>query len=514
MTTAFANPFRPINPFLPEGESTLVDIDVEPVDGREVSYAFVATGPAVPADEVESHLDAIEVKVTWGTQVLSLTHLEPGKSFTVGEGGDFVLPTVDGSRTAVVEQRNGVSYVVVPLEGKGTVSARGEHPRQVAGGDEITLADGMTVRIEMADDIVVEIASVRAGKKVPVGFLAALASGAAACIGLSFVGHAAIVASLAMFMPKMNADDAEAISREQMLSMRAMMDAAAQREPDEVKSLDPGSEANGGGSQGGEPHQGESGAAGTTKPVATKGHMAFKGNDDHAQLSRADELALARESGFIGILLASAPKDGPTSPWVNDPHMGTDAESKIGALWGADPNDAMGIGLGLWGTGEGGGGKGKGIGIDGVGDAIGGGGHGPGKWGIGLGDKDGIGIGHGPGKGGHIVKSPSVRPPPTIETNGRLPAEVIQRIVRQNFGRFRMCYEAGLRNNPGLQGRVVTKFVIGRDGSVAQASDAGSDLANQEVINCVVRSYSALSFPSPEGGIATVVYPISLSPGE
>ena len=26
--------------------------------------------------------------------------------------------------------------------------------------------------------------------------------------------------------------------------------------------------------------------------------------------------------------------------------------------------------------------------------------------------------------------------------------EVIQRIVRQNYGRFRLCYENGLRNNP------------------------------------------------------------------
>ena len=51
--------------------------------------------------------------------------------------------------------------------------------------------------------------------------------------------------------------------------------------------------------------------------------------------------------------------------------------------------------------------------------------------------------------------------PTNIETNGRIPAEVIQRIVRQNFGRFRLCYENGLRNNPNLQGRVAVSFVIG-----------------------------------------------------
>ncbi|HVJ92076.1 MAG TPA: AgmX/PglI C-terminal domain-containing protein, partial [Labilithrix sp.] len=136
-----------------------------------------------------------------------------------------------------------------------------------------------------------------------------------------------------------------------------------------------------------------------------------------------------------------------------------------------------------------------------------------GKWGIGRGDKDGWGNGRGPGQGAHIPKAPRIRNP-DVQTNGRIPPEVIQRIVRQNFGRFRLCYEAGLRDNPGLSGRVVTKFVIGRDGAVAQAQDAGSDLANQAVVSCVVRSFTSLSFPQPEGGIATVTYPIILNPGE
>jgi len=111
------------------------------------------------------------------------------------------------------------------------------------------------------------------------------------------------------------------------------------------------------------------------------------------------------------------------------------------------------------------------------------------------------------------VKMAPIRTP-DMTTNGRLPADVIQRIVRQNFGRFRLCYEAGLRGNPSLSGRVATKFVIGRDGAVNQSSDAGSDLPDQNVVACVVRSFNALSFPSPEGGIATVTYPIILTPGE
>ncbi|MBN9164363.1 MAG: hypothetical protein BGO98_36755 [Myxococcales bacterium 68-20] len=510
MTThAFANPFRPYNPFS-ASDDTLVEIE-DVADAREASYALVQSGPAVAAEEVESHLDAVEVRVRWGAQVLSLSHLEAGKGFAIGEGGDFVLP--EAVRTPIVESRAGTSYAIVPQGASATVCAKGVHPRAANGGEEIALSEGMSVTIEL-DAITIEIASVRAGKKVPIGFLASLASGAAAFIGLSFAGHAAIVASLAMFMPSMNADDAEGISREQVLKMQAMLNASAEREQEllkeqEVSSDDP----SGGGSQGGEPHKGESGEAGTTKPVTTKGHMAFKGSDDQARLARREELDLAAHGGLVGILRAGAPETGPSSPWATETQLGQDAENKIGAMFGADANDAMGYGLGLWGVGEGGGGKGEGIGIDGVGNTVGGGGGGPGKWGYGKGDKDGWGNGRGPGAGGHVAKAPRIRNP-EVQTNGRIPAEVIQRIVRQNFGRFRLCYEAGLRTNPGLNGRVVTRFVIGRDGAVAQAQDAGSDIASQEVVSCVVRSFNNLSFPQPEGGVATVTYPIVLSPGE
>lgn len=98
--------------------------------------------------------------------------------------------------------------------------------------------------------------------------------------------------------------------------------------------------------------------------------------------------------------------------------------------------------------------------------------------------------------------------------SGRLPPEVIQRIVRQNFGRFRLCYEAGLKKDPKLEGRVSVSFVIGRDGAVSSAKNAGSDMTDRDVVECVLRAFSGLSFPAPEGGIVTVSYPLLFSPPE
>jgi hypothetical protein len=93
-----------------------------------------------------------------------------------------------------------------------------------------------------------------------------------------------------------------------------------------------------------------------------------------------------------------------------------------------------------------------------------------------------------------------------------MPAEVIQRVVRDNFGRFRGCYEAGLRDNPALEGRVVTRFAIDRQGVVTMVQDGGSTLPNPSVVACVLRSFYSLSFPEHQGSIVTVVYPLALRP--
>lgn len=99
-----------------------------------------------------------------------------------------------------------------------------------------------------------------------------------------------------------------------------------------------------------------------------------------------------------------------------------------------------------------------------------------------------------------------------VSVSGRLPPEVIQRIVRQNFGRFRLCYENGLRNNPNLIGRVAVRFVIGRDGAVSNVGNGGSDMPDVGVIRCVVKQFYSLEFPQPEAGIVTVVFPIMFAP--
>lgn len=111
--------------------------------------------------------------------------------------------------------------------------------------------------------------------------------------------------------------------------------------------------------------------------------------------------------------------------------------------------------------------------------------------------------------------------------SGRLPPAVVQATVRAAAGQMRACYLAGLARNPELRGKVVVRFVIGRDGktgpvllvtkeaeSSANSPKLVTDMADSKVSDCVLGVYRGLRFPLPEGGIVTVVYPIEFAPDE
>ena len=157
-----------------------------------------------------------------------------------------------------------------------------------------------------------------------------------------------------------------------------------------------------------------------------------------------------------------------------------------------------GSGMGLSGVGEGGGGTGRGVDLAGpLGGAV---------------VTTGQGQAHLMGR--HVITWRCTLGMSTPTVVGHLEASAIQRVVRANEGRFRACYVEGLARTPTLEGRVAVKFLIGRDGTVVTAEDtAVSDLPDADVRACVVRAFTALSFPEP-GGVVSVTYPFVLSPGD
>jgi hypothetical protein len=482
-----------------------------------------------PAEVELAGVASVEVMILWGTNVLSVSHLTPPRDYYVGEEQgaklptDFLIPAEklgttrmplvlgDANELRLVIPPGATGQVELPGQGRLTLDrarAQAQPSAAINGGHELPLPGGAKARIEI-DEIVFQIAAVNAGKPVPLAIGQGSDWAVASYFGLSALVHAAFIGALAFFVPPINVNDNEGISKENLRLIQQYLASAAEREMVEKES-ESVAEENPDNHEGGTGKRaiGEEGSMGNPISKKTDGRYGVKGprNNPDPHISRAQALREAEEFGMIGLLNPEMMGDpnSPTAPWGRDTALGTDEVSARGSMWGADIHDAFGAGgLGLSGIGEGGGGLGEGIGLGDSGVM----GHG-----AGTGTGQGFGSGHGRLRGTHQTRTPKMRLG-TTQVSGRLPPEVIQRIVRQNYGRFRMCYEQGLTRNPNLEGRVSVRFVIGRDGAVSNVANGGSDLPDSGVVQCVVRAYYGLSFPQPEGGIVTVVYPIMFAPG-
>ncbi|MEP7126509.1 MAG: AgmX/PglI C-terminal domain-containing protein [Byssovorax sp.] len=520
----FAKPFEMHNPF---AQVSATDVAADAPEGS-YTYQLVQNGPAPLAEEVETPARAVEIVIRWGATTLHVAHLTPPRPFFVGESTDkahacdFSLPAERIGETRMpllVTGEGGQVRLVVPANATGTITFAGQAAKSVremfatavpcaslANAVEIPMPEGAKAELEIGG-INFSISTVNAGRAVGGRFR--LDSRGLPYQALSLMLHAGLLAATAVFMPSMAMADQESMSDQQTYELKAMIDAAAEREPEQKK--DESTAANAGPSGGtGSEAKGESGKMGSATSRATNGRYGLAGPKDNpdVQPSRAQALADASSFGMIGLLNSGLGGDpnAVTVAWGGDVTSGRDPKNALGNMWGQSIDEAGGAGgLGLSGIGDGGGGQWNGIGLGRVGTV---------GNGNGLGDGQDFGNGHSHGQlqGTHIAKAPGLVRVGTPITSGRLPPEIIQRTVRQNFGRFKFCYEAGLRNNPNLAGRVAVRFIINHDGSVSSAQNGGSDLPDAGVVSCVTRAFFGLSFPQPENGIVTVTYPIVFAP--
>jgi hypothetical protein len=518
---AAADPFGMNTPFAPEPPA-----DEVPHDAPEGSYTYtmLKSGPAVSDTETETAATSVEVMVLWDQSVLHVSHLTPPRSFYVGEEMcDYFVPTekLGTTRAPVVLADSATVNVVLLPRATGTIEIGGQKMTieeaiqggrtqpcsELSGAMQMQLPVNGKAKIILDNGLTFQVSTVNAGRVVA-GHMA-LEGAAILYVLLSLLVHSGLLAAMFFFMPALQGTEDGEMSADQQAMIQQMLKAAAEKEMEE-KETEQVTEDKADNKEGGTGTRakGEEGSMGNPNTTKTGQRYGVKGPQDNPDphIARAAALRDAAEFGMIGLLNSGAggDPDAPTAPWGRDDSLGNDPLSARGNMWGDAIGDSFGAGgLGLSGIGEGGGGRGEGIGLGSIGTI----GHG-----AGLGNGQGFGNGNGRLGGSHRTKPPSVRMGAT-SVSGRLPPEVIQRIVRQNFGRFRMCYENGLKSNPNLTGRVSVSFVIGVDGSVSSVGNGGSDLPDSGVVSCVVRSFGGLSFPQPEGGVVKVTYPIMFSPG-
>ena len=477
-------------------------------------------------DKPANSTTAGTISLSWNGEALATRALRSGEEISVGDANGSLAPLPEaalGATMLVVADGEDGPHLRVPASKVARITAASGRVRLVAGPARVALETGDHGSLLLgAFEVTV---AAHQDERGPGGKGRRIAGGAWVHTAVVAALHAALLfaGARAAFASSIEAQDSHDTD-----AMRAYLASAEARAsaPDAVvsglgKATDDSAESTGqsgnGKHGGGKRHEGDAGKAGSQVSRAKKGRWGAEGQPQRsAAAPEVDPIESARDFGMVGLLRVA--NRAPVGPIAGDSPWGSsDAFTAMGGMLGRILAESDGTeGLALSGIGEGGGGDAAGIGLGQIGTI----GHTYGKAGQGTGGAGarppaaGISFfgGSGVGRlgGRHKTRGPICRLCST-QVSGRLPPESVQRIVRQNLGRFRACYEGGLVRNPALEGRVTTRFVIGRDGAVSSVSDGGSTLPDATVRSCVHGAFLGISFPQPEGGVVTVTYPIAFS---
>ncbi len=152
----------------------------------------------------------------------------------------------------------------------------------------------------------------------------------------------------------------------------------------------------------------------------------------------------------------------------------------------ADKQFASIGGVGVAGSGSGGGIRGGG----GTGTLRGGGSlkaSGPGE--VGTGDKSGE----------RAVKG-TVKDSAPVDVDGTLDPAMLVKEIRSRLGAIKACYEAGLKRNPNIGGKIVLRFEVSAIGKVTSADIEQDTMGDADVAGCIKDKVRTWRLPAPQGG--------------
>jgi hypothetical protein len=88
--------------------------------------------------------------------------------------------------------------------------------------------------------------------------------------------------------------------------------------------------------------------------------------------------------------------------------------------------------------------------------------------------------------------------------------EAVRKVIQDHGPEIRKCYEARLREDPRLRGKVAIRWIVRSDGSVlgAGVEDHLTTLRDQVLHACMVSRIETWTFAPPAGGgVLVITYP-------
>jgi hypothetical protein len=426
---------------------------------------------------------ALDIEIHWlGGTLLRQEHFNPPCKYTLRDQ----LVDEDASLVVCREWLGAEAHELVSVsEGEVRVHGLSGTATLVAGQQTVVEIGPLSFRIRLSEPV----------KLPPALKRAEMDTRGPAWTAASFALHGFMLLCMALLPPKASSLSLDMLDEDARFA-RYLVTPVTQEEPlpwSEPMKSDAPTKSDGA-------HAGDEGQAGKPESAKTRGRMGVRGEQTQRVLPKLTA-SNAGSQGILGVLAASAPYAGATSPFGPEAPVGYDPADAMGRLFGDEIGDNFGMGgLGMRGTGRYGGG-----------DAVGtvGVGH--------LGTGEAARRAPGAAVGSNLRREsrvPSVHSGP-VEVRGSLSKEVIRRVIHRNLAQVRFCYEQGLAKRPDLAGRVSIQFMIAPSGAVQQAVVAHNALGSAETAECMALAVRRWNFPAPDGGgYVTVTYPFMFEQSE
>jgi hypothetical protein len=110
-------------------------------------------------------------------------------------------------------------------------------------------------------------------------------------------------------------------------------------------------------------------------------------------------------------------------------------------------------------------------------------------------------------KGGERAVKAVIKDSAPVDVDGSLDPSVIVKEIRSRIGAVKACYEAGLKRNPSIGGKVTLRFEVSTVGKVTSAEIENDTMKDDEVTGCIRTRVLSWRFPAPAGGSAQFSYP-------